>query len=198
MVVETLKKQYRPCEPIVLSDIKWLKLKSGALRQAFKRMSDKGIVKRYMNGVYYFPEKEKVPSIEDVLCRMYIGNREQVYGYYAGYAYGKRLGVTGKEDTFPVIVTNKENSRGRYRLIAIRKVYLKKPYTVITKDNVEVVALLDFIREWDMYSELNEEDTFSVIKNYMNKQSIDKTVFLETAVHFPSKVSAMIVKHKLV
>ena len=62
-----LKKQYRPCEPIVLSDMKWLKLKPGALRQAFKRMSDKGIVKRYVNGVYYFPDKGKRPSIEDVL-----------------------------------------------------------------------------------------------------------------------------------
>ena len=40
MVVEMLKKQYRPCEPIVLSDMKWLKPNSGALRQAFKRMSD--------------------------------------------------------------------------------------------------------------------------------------------------------------
>ena len=43
MVAELLKKQYKPCEPIVLSDMKWLKQSPGALRQAFKRMSDKGI-----------------------------------------------------------------------------------------------------------------------------------------------------------
>ena len=60
MVVEVLKKQYRPCEPIVLSDMKWLKQSPGALRQAFKRMSDQGIVKRYMNGVYYFPDKGRI------------------------------------------------------------------------------------------------------------------------------------------
>lgn len=198
MVVEMLKKRYRPCEPIVLSDMKWLKLNSGALRQAFKRLSDKGIVKRYMNGVYYFPEKGKKPSIEDVLCRMYIGNRQQIYGYYAGCAYGRRIGVTEREDAYPIIVTNKENSRGRYRSIAIRKVYLRKPYTDITKDNVEVVALLDFIREWDEYSDLNEEETFVHIKNFLNKQEMSKSILVETAVYYPNKVSAMLVKHKLI
>lgn len=198
MVVEMLKKQYRPCEPIVLSDMKWMKQSSGALRQMFKRMSDKGIVKRYMNGVYYFPDKGKGPSIEDVLNGMYIGNRKKTFGYYAGYAFGKKLGVTDREDEYPIIVTNKENSRGRYRTVAIRKVYLRKPYTYITKDNVETVALLDFIREWDVYSDLDEENTFARIQKYLSERSINKTFFLETAVSFPSKVAAMIVKHKLV
>lgn len=198
MVVETLKKQFRPCEPIVLSDMKWTKLNAGALRQAFKRMSDKGIVKRYMNGVYYFPDKGKMPSMEDVLRKMYIENGQQIYGYYAGYAYGRKLGVTQREDEYPILVTQKENSRGRFRKLPGRKVYLRKPYVDITKDNEEAAALLDFIREWDIYSDLNEEDTFLQIKKYMKKQGIDKTIFLETAVYFPSKVSAYIVKHKLV
>lgn len=198
MVVEMLKKQYGPCEPIVLSDVKWLKLNSGALRQAFKRMSDKGILKRYMNGVYYFPEKDKKPSVEDVLFKMYLGDGKEVYGYYAGCIYAQKLGVTEREDKYPILVTNKENSRGRLRPITARKVYLRKPYTKITRDNAEGMALLDFIREWEMYSDLSEEDTFSYIKKYLEEQSINKTIFLETAVHFPSKVSALIVKHKLV
>lgn len=198
MVVEMLKKQYRPCEPIVLSDIKWLKLNSSALRQAFKRMSDKGILNRYMNGVYYFPEKDKKPSVEDVLSKMYLGDGKEVYGYYAGCTYGRELGVTEREDKYPILVTNKENSRGRLRPITVRKVYLRKPYANITRNNVQEMALLDFIREWEMYSDLPEEDTFSHIKKYLKKRSINKTIFLETAVHFPSKVSALIVKHKLV
>lgn len=198
MVAELLKKKYGPCEPIVLSDINWLKLNSGALRQAFKRLSDKGILHRYMNGVYYFPEKDRKPSEEEVLSKMYLTNMEEVYGYYAGYAYGKRLGVTEKEDKYSIIVTNKENSRGRFRPIAVRKVYLRKPYTTITQDNVEAMALLDFIREWEVYSDLSEEETFNRIKEYLKVKKVNRTVFLETAVHFPNKVSALIVKHKLV
>lgn len=198
MVAELLKKQYAPCEPIVLSDIHWPKLNSGAVRQAFKRLSDKGVLNRYMNGVYYFPEKDKRPSVEAVISKMYLENKEEIYGYYAGYAYGRELGVTKKEDKHSIIVTNKENSRGRYRLITVRKVYLRKPYTIITKDNVEAMALLDFIREWEMYSDLSEEDTFLRVKEYLRMKKINRTVFLETAVRFPSKVSALIVKHKLV
>lgn len=198
MVVEMLKKQYRPCEPIVLSDMKWLKLNSGALRQAFKRMSDKGIVKRYMNGVYYFPDKGKMPSVEDVLSGMYIGNRKKTFGYYAGCAFGRCLGVTDRVDEYPIIVTNKENSRGRYRTVAVRKVYLRKPYTDITKDNVEIVAVLDFMREWELYSDLGEEDTFLAVKDYLKKHGIHKNELLDVAVYFPSRVSAMLVKHKLV
>ena len=198
MVVEMLKKQYRPCEPIVLSDMKWLKQSPGALRQAFKRMSDQGIVKRYMNGVYYFPDKGKVPSADDVIAGMYIGNRKLTYGYYGGYAFARTLGVTDGEDECSVIVTNKENSRGRYRTVAIRKVYLKKPYITITKDNVDVVAVLDFIREWNVYSDLNETDTFTKIKEYIKKQCIGKKELLDAAVYFPNKVSAMLVKYRLV
>ena len=198
MVVEMLKKQYRPCEPIVLSDMKWLKPNSGALRQAFKRMSDKGIVSRYMNGVYYFPDKGKKPSVEAVLDKLYIENEKETYGYYTGYAFGQRLGVTEKTDKHPVIVTNKENSRGRFRIIATQKAYIRKPYAKITKENVKAMALLDFIREWEVYSDFEEEETFSYIKNYIKKQKIDKTTLMETAVYFPGKVSAMLLKHKLV
>lgn len=198
MVVEALKKQYRPCEPIVLSDMKWLQLSPGALRQAFKRMSDKGIVKRYMNGVYYFPDKGKMPSIEDVITGMYIGNGKKMFGYYGGWAFAKRLGVTQREDEYPVVVTNKETSRGRYRTVAIRKIYLRKPYITITKDNADIAAVLDFIREWDVYSELNETDTFTKIREYLKRQNISKKGLLDVAVYFPSKVSAMLVKHRLV
>lgn len=198
MVVEMLKKQYRPCEPIVLSDMKWLKQSPGALRQAFKRMSDKGIVKRYMNGVYYFPDKGKMPTVDEVVTGLYIGNRKKTFGYYAGFVLGRQLEVTEREDKYPLIITNKENSRGRYRTIANKKVYLRKPYIQITRDNVKAVAVLDFIREWEMYSDLEESDTFVKVREYLKKQNISKKELLDVAVYFPSKVSAVLVKHKLV
>ena len=198
MVVEMLKKQYRPCEPIVLSDMKWLKQSPGALRQAFKRMSDKGIVKRYMNGVYYFPDKGKMPTVDEVVKGLYIGNRKKTFGYYAGFVLGRQLEVTEREDKYPLIITNKENSRGRYRTIANKKVYLRKPYIQITRDNVNAVAVLDFIREWEMYSDLEESDTFVKVREYLKKQNISKKELLDVAVYFPSKVSAVLVKHKLV
>lgn len=197
MVVEMLKKRYGPCEPIVLSDMKWLKLNSGALRQMFKRMSDKGILQRYMNGVYYFPEKGKKMMEETVINRMYIGNEKEKYGYFAGCEFGRRLGVTERADEYPIVVTNKENSRGRFRMVSKKRVYLRKPYTFITIDNVKEMALLDFIREWDMYSEKNEEETFSHIKKYMKREKIDKRVLIEVAVQFPHKVSALLIKHRL-
>ena len=198
MVVEMLKKQYRPCEPIVLSDMKWLKQSPGALRQAFKRMSDKGIVKRYMNGVYYFPDKGKMPTVDEVVKGLYIGNQKKTFGYYAGFVLGRQLEVTKREDEYPLIITNKENSRGRYRTIANRKVYLRKPYIQITRDNVKTVAILDFIREWELYSDLGESDTFIKVREYLKKQNISKKDLLDVAVYFPSKVSAVLVKHKLV
>ena len=198
MVVEMLKEQYRPCEPIVLSDMKWLKISSGALRQTFKRMSDKGILKRYMNGVYYFPDKSKGPSLEDVLDKMYIGNRNGIFGYRSGYAFAKELGVTEKADDSPIIVTNKENSRGRFRKMVIGQVYLKKPYRPVTDDNADAQAVLDFIREWEEYSDLSEEDTFVQVKKYMKKNHINKEILAETAEDFPGRVSVMIVKHHLI
>lgn len=197
VVVEMLKKRYGPCEPIVLSDIKWMKLSSGALRQMFKRMSDKGILQRYMNGVYYFPENGKKMMAEAVIEGMYIANRKERYGYFAGFSYGRRIGVTDREDEYPIIVTNKETSRGRFRMVSKKRVYLKKPYAYITKGNVEEMALLDFIREWDAYSDLNEEDTFSHIKSFMKEKNIDKRIFIEAAAWYPNRVSALLLKHKL-
>ena len=178
--------------------MKWLKQSPGALRQAFKRMSDKGIVKRYMNGVYYFPDKGKMPTVDEVVKGLYIGNRKKTFGYYAGFVLGRQLEVTEREDKYPLIITNKENSRGRYRTIANKKVYLRKPYIQITRDNVNAVAVLDFIREWEMYSDLEESDTFVKVREYLKKQNISKKELLDVAVYFPSKVSAVLVKHKLV
>ena len=106
--------------------------------------------------------------------------------------------MTERTDEYPIIVTNKENSRGRYRTVAVCKVYLRKPYMDITKDNVEIVAVLDFMREWELYSDLNEEDTFLAVKDFLKKQGIHKKELLDMAVYFPSRVSAMLVKHKLV
>ena len=82
-------------------------------------------------------------------------------------------------------------------MVADEKVYLRKPYTDITKDNVETVALLDFIREWELYSDLNEEDTFLRIKKYIKKHCINQEFMMELAVFFPHKVSTMILKYKL-
>lgn len=197
MVVEMLKKRYAPCEPIVLNDMKWLKLGPDAKRQMFKRLSDKGILNRYINGVYYFPGKEREPSLEKVLKRMYLEDDKESYGYYAGCLLGKKIGVTKKVDEYPIIVTNKENSRGRFRQIGEKKVYLRKPYIKINRDNVKAAAVLDFIREWELYSDLSEESTFSYIRKYMKKEKISRQIFNEVAIGYPSRVSAMILKYGL-
>ena len=41
-------------------------------------------------------------------------------------------------------------------------------------------------------------DTFKKVKEYLKEQRISKDELLNVAVYFPSKVSAMLVKHKLV
>lgn len=198
MVAELLRQKYRPCEPIVLSDVQKMQLSSGSLRQTFKRLADKGVLKRYMNGVYYLPQNGTKPSEEAVLSKMYLENKKEIYGYAAGRTYGKKLGVTKRDDTYPIVVTNKENSRGRFRMMLSTKVYLRKPYTHITKDNAEALALLDFIREWEMYSDLSEEETFEHIREYIKLKKISRGVLAENAAHYPGKVFTLLVKHKLV
>ena len=68
----------------------------------------------------------------------------------------------------------------------------------ITKENVAVVEVLDFIREWDVYSDLSEADTFEKVKDYIKKQGITKKDLLDAAVYFPGKVSLLLVKYKMV
>lgn len=196
-MIEALKKRYAPCEPIVLRDTKWMGLSETAKRQMFKRLSDKGVLKRYMSGVYYFPAKERTISNEAVLKKMYICNGIEYYGYQAGYYLAKQIGVTKREDKYLYIVTNMETSRGRFRVLKDRKVYLRKPYLRIQKENAEAAALLDFIREWKRYSDVSEEETFSLINKYVKQKRIDRQQLLELAPYYPDKVSAMLLKYKL-
>ncbi len=198
MVVDMLKKRFAPCEPIVLNDMKWLHMSSGALRQMFKRMSDKGILNRYMNGVYYFPAKDKKMLAETVINRMYITNGKEFYGFVTGLAYARQIGVVQVEDEFPVIVTNKENSRGRFRSVPGQKVYLRKPYAKITAENVKEMALLEFIKDWELYSQMSEEETFEKVTEFVEKENIDRKKLLEVVNCYPTRVAALLIKHKMV
>lgn len=198
MEAEVLKERYAPCEPIVLKDTKWLGLSETAKRQMFKRLSDKGILKRYMSGVYYFPEKEKTVSGDAVIQKMYLGDKMECYGYQTGCFLGEKIGVTKRKDRYLCIVTNRENSRGRFRIVGDKKIYIKKPYLELTKSNVDSATILDFIREWEKYSEQSEEETFQKIREYITKKKIDRQQLIKTAAFYPDKVSALLLKHKLI
>lgn len=54
---EYLLKNYKPNEPIFLADLQIEGISRANLRQQIKKLTDAGKVKRFDNGVYFFPKK---------------------------------------------------------------------------------------------------------------------------------------------
>ena len=77
-LVNYLKQKYDLNTPIFINGIEIDGVSNDNIRQCFSRLVKNKLMKRYVNGIYYFPKKtiigESTLSFEDVIFRKKIGN----------------------------------------------------------------------------------------------------------------------------
>ena len=111
ILYEYLTENYKPNEPILLSDIN-IPYTNGQL----DKLCEDDKVKRFDKGVYYLPKKTRlpggtVPSAESVAEKKYIENKGKIDGYYSGFTFANWLGITTQVPFKLEIVTNNTNSK---------------------------------------------------------------------------------------
>ena len=186
MLKTYLMDNYGYNEPIFLNELSVEGLSENAIRQSIKRLTVSGFLERYDNGIYYIPNSRGLlgksyidPSM--VIMRKYVENKSNRYGYVTGLSFANQLGLTTQMPAMIEIVTNREATNGRVIVLGNQKVRVKKSSIPVSKDNAELLQLLDSISQAEKYTELTIKETVDILINYMRKKKFTKEQLSEVS-----------------
>ncbi len=201
MLLEYLQKNYNVNEPIFLADID-LPVSDTNLRQMFKVLCDSGRIVRYDAGIYYMQGASRlkggsVLSASEVARYKYILRNNQITGYYSGYTFANQLGLTTQVPFTIEIVSNQASARCREINVRNQKIILRKPRTEITKDNCNILQLLDLLKDLEKYADGDKEQAAKRISAYVKglgvrRKEVDQYIGL-----YPDRIYKNIYKTRL-
>ena len=176
-VYSYIEKNYRPNEPIFLSELNIPGMKAVSVRQQMKKLTESGQLKRFDTGIYYIPKKSmfrsgSTLSVDEVIRRKYLADGENCCGYVGGILFANQLGLTTQVPAVYEIYTNKATTEYRETELANLRVILRKPYCTIDEKNVATLQFLDLLKEIVDVSEVDGEELTNRLIGYMKKKSI--------------------------
>lgn len=192
MLYEYLEENYKPNEPIFVSDVQ-LPVSAVNLRKMFKELCDSGKINRFDKGVYYIPKQSRlkggVPLGADAVARAkYIYRNGRVEGYYSGYTFANQLGITTQVPYVVEIVSNNASSRFREIDMKGRKVVLRKSRIIITEKNYRTLQLLDLLSNITQYADEDMEDSYSRVKTYIQNEGISREEVDQYIKKYPERI----------
>lgn len=179
MLYQYLSENYKPNQPIFMSDISLPNVKENNLRQMFKTLCDSGQLKRYDTGIYYIPTVSRLrggqtlaPST--VAQYKYVARNGLVEGYCSGFTFANQLGLTTQVPYTMEIVSN--NAGAKYREVSLKglRVILRKARTTVNSENCTVLQFLDLLKDIDQYSDEQPSEVGRIIADYVRKAGITK------------------------
>lgn len=192
MLWNYISNTYLPGEPIVASDID-IGLSEVNKRRQFKLLTDNGYLSRFENGIYYIPKKSllggsvAIPP-EIVVEKKYISRNNKIMGYYSGYVFANKLGISTQMPFVQEIVSNEMGNPIKRLDYNGRTFIIRKARTEITEDNVYTLQLLELLKDIETYSELSKEETKDKLVDYIFSKSITKDKFDSYLSLFPDKI----------
>ena len=201
MLLEYLQKNYKVNEPIFISDID-LPVTDTNLRQMFKVLCDSGQIYRYETGIYYMKGNTRLKggvslSASKVARYKYIARKDQVNGYYSGYTFANLLGLTTQVPYTIEIVSNGASAKCREVSVKNQKIILRRPRTQINKENVDVLQLLDLLKDFEQYVDQDMVVATGIISSYIKKIGMKRSDVDEYITLFPDRVYKYIYEMRL-
>lgn len=198
--IELLKREYGYNEPIFVNEIICIGMSYQSLCQSLKRAADKGLIKRYDKGIYYFPTQtifgESILDYRRVIEKKYIKSNNDVYGYFCGLTLEHQMGLTTQVPQILEVVTNNESSKKREVIIGDKKIIVKRSRTQIDAHNVRVLQFLELMNSLNIDSvESNEEEN---IKSYIKQNALTKEDVFEFMSYYPAKALKKIVESGMI
>jgi len=185
-----LKGNFDYSEPILIEELnELLPIQGSTLRMKLKRLVDAGKLERYCNGIYFIPNlnsvlKEQSLSINKVIRKKYLFERNKPVGYLTGIASANQLKLTSPIIDVYEVVTNKVASRKRITNINKWKVVLRSPRVKITEDNIKVLQVLDFLDGIENLREISLEDSKNSIQDYLNDVHIAENELIDILTNY--------------
>lgn len=201
MLLEFLKSKFGPGKPIFTEDAEPLGLSAGNLRQQFKKLVDSGELFRYEPGVYFLPgPNHEYYSISSNMVAeyKYITNGDEIYGYYSGYTFANQLGLCLQVPYKEEIVTNNATAIARKVKVGNIPFYIRRAKVAVTKENRNVLQLLDLLKDVEEYTDYCcEEEAPDIIRRHILRNKILRADVDKYIENFPIKTYKSIYDLKL-
>lgn len=172
-----LRQNYGENTPILASDLNFDSISAVNVRQQLKKLTDSGKLKRYATGIYFIPapsvfKSGSTISREDVIEKKYLFENGRRCGYFTGIAFANGINATTQLPAAFEIVTNKLAGGVRKITSSGTKLILRSPKYTIDDNNYLALQFLDFIKEADILTEYDTENTSAIIADYLQKSGI--------------------------
>ena len=191
MLLEFLKTKFGPGKPIFTEDAEPLGLSAGNLRQQFKKLVDAGELSRFEPGVYFLPDPnhEYYPMSSNMVAEYkYITDGEDIYGYYSGYTFANQLGLCLQVPYKEEIVTNNTTAIAREVKVGKIPFYIRRAKVAVTKENRNVLQLLDLLKDVEEYTDYCcEEEAPDIIRRHILRNKILRADVDKYIENFPLK-----------
>ncbi len=185
MLLEFLKSKFGPGKPIFTEDAEPLGLSAGNLRQQFKKLVDAGELSRFEPGVYFLPDPnhEYYPISSNMVAEYkYITDGDEIYGYYSGYTFANQLGLCLQVPYKAEIVTNNTTAIAREVKVGKIPFFIRRAKVAVTKENRNVLQLLDLLKDVEEYTDYCCEDEAPdiirrhILRNKILRADVDKYI----------------------
>ncbi len=199
-VYEYLRQIYGENEPIFLKEVHIPGLPDVSVRQALKKLTDLGRMKRYDRGIYFFPKKFKyfrsgiTLSFDDVLTKMYLKDASGQCGYVGGMMFANWIGLTTQVPMEYVVYTNKATTDYRKTSLIGIRVILRRPCVPICDENAQILQYLDLLKDVSLFSEVQGAELTERLRKYMEDNKITFADMEPYLSYFPQRTSKTIVE----
>ncbi len=191
MLLKFLKSKFGPGKPIFTEDAESLGLSAGNLRQQFKKLVDAGELSRFEPGVYFLPDPnhEYYPISSNMVAEYkYITDGDEIYGYYSGYTFANQLGLCLQVPYKEEIVTNNTTAIAREVKVGKIPFYIRRAKVAVTKENRNVLQLLDLLKDIEEYTDYCcEEEAPDIIRRHILRNKILRADVDKYIENFPLK-----------
>ena len=198
MFLETIKRKYKPGEPILIGDI--LSMFPSFTKAYVFRLINEAIenkdMSRLSRGVYCILEKTVLgyytPSARSVVESKYVRNNNNVFGVISGLSLLNSFAVISQVPNDLEIVTNNEQTRRREIKLQGMNFVLRKSRFEITKENYKYYIILQLILELNKGFKFNDASK-TLVKDFIKRNKLKDEKMMFYASCFPRGVARTLI-----
>jgi len=183
-------KSFGDNEPIFIEELKrdFSDYSRAWLFAKLRQLTEEGKLVRFDVGVYYVPTATPFGTSklnpEKVIKKRFVSDNQDIYGFYSGLTLENAIGLTTQVPNVIEVVSNKESAKVRDIKIGYQTVRARRSKTLIDKENVKVLQLLDLLKNITM-SELDSVEHKNFI-DYVKKQKLSKEEVIKYSTAYPA------------
>lgn len=186
---EFLLKKYGYNEPIFTSEIQFEDYSRPWIFKELSRFCKNGQIVRYDKGVCYIPKTtflgKTLLDPRKVILKKYISDGNDTIGYYSGNTLLNLMNLSTQMPNSIEIYTNNEKTKLREISVNSQKVILRRSRTKITKENSDVMQLLELMNFTS--AEFFDDERKKTVCRFIKEKGITRNMITEYSRFFPDK-----------